>query len=155
MGSVSAVGTLYGGIAMKLNSIVVCALAAGLAQTSVVTFAHHGDAGRYDETITSLAGTVVALQLINPHSTIILDVADENGDVVRWQAELSGANNLSRSGWTKETLKPGDEIAVSGRIVKSGAPFINLSERARIVTMDPCEEIYRSRSDPEGPLACE
>ena len=140
---------------MKLKLIAVCVLATGLFQTSVVAFAHHGDAGRYEETITSLSGTVVALQLINPHSTIILDVADEDGGVVRWHAELSGANNLSRSGWTKDTLKPGDEIAVSGRLVKSGAPFINLSERARIVTLEPCEEIYRSRSQPEGPLACE
>ena len=140
---------------MKLSPIAVCVVAAGLWQVSGVAVAHHGDAGRFEETITSLTGTVVALQLINPHSTIILDVADENGRVARWQAELTGANNLSRNGWTQDTLRPGDEITVSGRLIKSGAPHINLSERARIVRMASCEEIYRSRSQPEGPMPCD
>ena len=139
---------------MKVISIAICGVVAGLLQTSVAVFAHHGDAGRYQETITTLSGTVVALQLINPHSTIILDVQDANAGMVRWQAELSGAGGLSRSGWTKDTLKPGDEITVSGRVVKSGAPYINLSERARIVRTETCEQIYQSRSLPEGLPAC-
>ena len=139
---------------MKVISIAVCGVVAGLLQTSDAVFAHHGDAGRYEETISSLSGTVVALQLINPHSTIILDVPDANTGMVRWQAELSGVNNLSRSGWTRDTLKPGDKITVSGRVVKSGAPFINLSERARIVRTETCEQIYQSRSLPEGLPAC-
>ena len=140
---------------MKLHSLATGAVVGAILSFCSAAFAHHGDAGRYEETITSLSGTVVALQLVNPHSTIILDVPDEGGNMVRWQAELSGVNNLSRSGWTRGTLKPGDRIMVSGRLVKSGAPFINLSERARVVRMETCEEIYRSRSDPEGPIPCE
>ena len=140
---------------MKLHSLATGAVVGAILSFCPTAFAHHGDAGRYEETITSLSGTVVALQLVNPHSTIILDVPDEGGNTVRWQAELSGVNNLSRSGWTRGTLKPGDRIMVSGRLVKSGAPFINLSERARVVRMETCEEIYRSRSDPEGPIPCE
>lgn len=138
---------------MKHHSLVAGAIAGGCFCAAAI--AHHGDAGRFEETITTLSGTVVALQLINPHSTIILDIPDENGTPVRWQAELTGVNNLSREGWTKDTLKPGDRITVSGRRVKSGAPHINLSERARIVRTDTCEQIYRSRSDPEGALPCE
>jgi hypothetical protein len=107
--------------------------------------AHHGDAGRYEETITTLSGTVVALQLINPHSTIIFDVVDAGtGEAVRWQAEVSNATGLARIGWTKDTLKAGDRITMSGRALKSGAPYINLSERARLVRGDTCEELYRS-----------
>ncbi len=106
--------------------------------------AHHGDAGRYEENITSVSGTVVALQLINPHSTIIFDVEDENGRVVRWQAEVSSANGLARIGWNKDTLKPGDRITLFGRRVKSGAPYINLSENARLIRTDTCEELYRT-----------
>ena len=140
---------------MKLHSFATGAVVGAILSFGSAAFAHHGDAGRYEETITSLSGTVVALQLVNPHSTIILDVPDEGGNMVRWQAELSGVNNLSRSGWTRGTLKPGDRIMVSGRLVKSGAPFINLSERARVVRMETCEEIYRSRSDPEGSISCE
>ena len=119
-------------------------LAVGLPVISLNTLAHHGDAGRYEETITTLTGTVVALQIINPHSMLILDVEDEDGQRVRWQAEFSNATSLGRSGWTTETLRPGDAVTISGRRVRSGAPYINLSERARIFKLETCEEVYRS-----------
>lgn len=106
--------------------------------------AHHGDAGRYDEKIITLTGTVIALQLINPHSILILDVESQDGEVVRWQAEFSNAASLARIGWTNQTLKAGDGVVVAGRRVKSGAPYINLSERARIFKSETCEDIYRS-----------
>ena len=140
---------------MKLQSLVVGVVAGGVLGFCAGAFAHHGDAGRFEETITTLSGTVVALQLVNPHSTIILDIPDENGDPVRWQAELTGVNNLSRSGWTRDTLKAGDRIIISGRLLKSGAPHINLSENARVVRADTCEEIHRTRSEPVGPITCE
>ena len=140
---------------MRLHSLARGAVVVGILSFCAEAFAHHGDAGRFEETITSLSGTVVALQLVNPHSTIILDIPDENGNPVRWQAELTGVNNLSRNGWTKDTLKAGDRILVSGRLIKSGAPYINLSENARVVRMDTCEEIYRTRSEPVGPVSCE
>ena len=122
--------------------------------------AHHGDAGRFEEQVTTLTGTVVVLQLKNPHSIIILDVTDENGNVERWQAEDGSVNTLaSVFGWNRDTIKPGDRITITGRPVKSGAPYINLTERARIVMTDTCEEIYHSRREfggepPEGPIVC-
>ncbi len=57
-------------------------------------------------------------------------------------------------GWDRNTITPGTELQFTGRIVKSGAPYINLSERSRIVLVDTCEEIYHSRSPPEDPLTC-
>lgn len=126
-----------------MRSTVLALLAALLAPAGAA--AHHGDAGRYEEDITTLTGTVVALQLINPHSLIVFDVVDaRGGQPVRWQAEISNANGLARIGWTRETLRPGDRIIVSGRVLKSGAPYINLSERARLVRAGSCEELYRS-----------
>ncbi|NNC63529.1 MAG: hypothetical protein HKN84_01980, partial [Gammaproteobacteria bacterium] len=46
---------------------------------SAPLMAHHGDAGRFNENTRSISGVVVAVQLINPHSTILFDVADGNG----------------------------------------------------------------------------
>jgi len=129
---------------MKNQPRSFVALGAALVLISIQARAHHGDAGRYEETIATLSGTVVALHLINPHASIILDVEDQNGHVLRWQAEVSSANGLARIGWTRDTLKPGDKITVSGRVVKSGAAYMNLSERARITRTETCEEIYRS-----------
>ena len=125
--------------------------AVAMAAVSMPALAHHGDAGRFEEETITLTGTVVALQLINPHSLLVLDVADEAGQSVRWQAEFTGGANLQRDGWTRQTLQAGDQITITGRPLKSGQPYINLSERARILRTENCEEIYRTRSDPDGP----
>ena len=125
--------------------------AVAIAAFSMSVFAHHGDAGRFEENTLTLTGTVVALQLINPHSLLVLDVADEAGQTVRWQAEFTGGANLQRDGWTRQTLQAGDQITITGRPLKSGQPYINLSERARILRTENCEEISRPRSDPDGP----
>jgi len=129
---------------MKFRPLASVALAGGFLLALVTAFAHHGDAGRYEETITTLSGTVVAVQFINPHSMIFLDVEDASGKSVRWQAEISNATGLARIGWTRDTLKPGDKITVSGRVVKSGAAYINLSERSRLIRTDTCEELFHS-----------
>lgn len=129
--------------------ILAAAAMAGLAGTAV---AHHGDAGRFEDYTVTMSGTVVALQLINPHSSIILDVVDDSGKTVRWHAEFSSpANLMNNFGWDRNTLKPGDEITITGRPIKSGQPYINLSERARILRTETCEEIYQTRSAPDGP----
>jgi len=139
---------------MKILSLATSTLAAVLVAAPLA--AHHGDAGRYAEEVTTLDGTVVALQLINPHSIIIFNVTDEAGATETWQAEMGGPQQLSRNfGWDRTTLKAGDHIRVTGRVVKSGAPHINLTERARIVLLDSCKEIYTSRSEPEQPVDCE
>lgn len=147
-------------MAMKRRPVTFCAGAAALLLASVPAFAHHGDAGRYEDAITTLSGTVVILQLINPHARIVLDVKAQDGQVRRWQAEVSSATGLARIGWTKDTLKVRDRITLSGRVVKSGAAYINLSENARLVRTDTCEEIYRSGitfgNPPDyPPLTCE
>jgi hypothetical protein len=117
-------------------------------------WAHHGDAGRFEDQTVTLSGTVVALQLVNPHSTLIVDVEDDGGGVVRWRAEFSSPAQLMRNfGWDRNTLKAGDRVTMTGRPLKSGAPYINLSERARLLRTETCEEIYQSRSLPDEPPA--
>src|SRR5436190_12749827 len=120
-------------------------IAASLLLTSVPSFAHHGDAGRYEETVVVLTGTVVEVQLVDPHSMIILDIPNEKGQMVHWQAELGGRNALAKNfGWNKNTLKFGDKITITGRRVKSGAPYINLTEKANVVLTDSGKEIFRT-----------
>ena len=105
--------------------------------------AHHGDAGRYEDEVMVLSGTVVDLQLVDPHSVIVFDVTDA-GKTVRWQAELNGRAALSRMGWTRNTLKAGDKIKMTGRRVKSGAPYMNLTDRANVVLVDSGKEIFKT-----------
>lgn len=130
---------------MKNKALMLTPVVAGLLLAGAPVFAHHGDAGRYEESIITMSGTVVDMQLVDPHSVIVFDVADESGKTVRWQAELNGRGGLTKMGWTKNTLKPGDKITLTGRRVKSGAPYMNLTDRANIVLADG-KEIFRTEN---------
>ena len=120
-----------------LAAIVVCA--------SASIAAHHGDAGRYDETPFIITGTLVEVRLTNPHSIVVFEAPDASGKVVRWQAEMGGGQQLTRTfGWTKDMPKIGDKLTFNGRKVKSGAPYMNMTEKAQIVLADSGKEIYRT-----------
>jgi hypothetical protein len=128
-----------------MKKTVLCAfiLAAALVLPRTAS-AHHGDAGRYNDEVITATGTVVELVMVNPHAMIIFDVA-KDGKTTRWSAELGGPQQLQKQfGWTTQTVKPGSKITLTGRQVKSGAPYINLTERANIVLADSGKEIYRT-----------
>ena len=112
--------------------------------------AHHGDAGRYDEDVITVTGTVVAVQMVNPHSHIIFDVV-QNGKTVRWNAELGQPQQLIKQfGWTPQTIQKGMKLTMIGRQLKGKAPYINLTERANIVMTDTGKEIYRTENFGKG-----
>ena len=50
----------------------------------------------------------------------------------------------SEFGLTRDMLKPGDQITLLGRRLKSGAPYINLTERAQVKLSKSGQEIYRT-----------
>jgi hypothetical protein len=114
-----------------------------LAMGAPVT-AHHGDAGRYDEAPFTITGTITEIKYTNPHSIVEFDATDPSGKVTRWQAEMGSGNQLKTAGWTKDNPKIGDKITLVGRKVKSGAPYMNMTEKAQIVLTDSGKEIYRT-----------
>lgn len=105
---------------MKLGLVAYFFVAAGLMVGSLPLSAHHG-AAEYDNTKTiSLQGTVTALQYLNPHALILFTVKDDKGQTAEWTAELQSPNLLSRRGWSRSTLKPGDQVVITGHPVKNG-----------------------------------
>jgi hypothetical protein len=85
-------------------------------------FGHHGSAA-YDMSKTvTVTGKITDFQFVNPHVLISMDVKDASGKVDKWEGELTSPNHLARAGWTKSTLKPGDEITLIGGPAKSGTP---------------------------------
>ena len=109
---------------MKLIRTVSIALFVLLLLNSSPASAHHGTAN-YDTTKSiTVKGSVTNFQFINPHVTISMDVKDGKGSVLNWQGALTSPNRLTRTGWTKESIKTGDVISISGFPAKSGAPEI-------------------------------
>jgi hypothetical protein len=68
-------------------------------------------------------GTVEDFQWGNPHGHIIINVppsAKDPATVGRWDIEAQATNIMTRQGWTKKTLKPGDKIAITGNPMRDG-----------------------------------
>lgn len=105
---------------MKSERIASVPLAVSLFLIAIPLWAHHG-ASEYDMTkIVTLKGTVTVLQFVNPHTLLVFTVKDDSGKVIEWQGELPSPNLLSRRGWSRSTLKPGDQITVIGALAKNG-----------------------------------
>jgi len=118
--------------------------------------AHHGDAGRYEDDLTTVSGTVVELQLVNPHSILIVEAKDSKGKTVRWRGELGSPAILKGWCWNNTILKAGDKVTITGRRLKNGQPYMTLSEKARVIDAGG-KEIFRGNEpgqrDPPGPCA--
>ena len=85
-------------------------------------FAHHGNSA-YDETArVPIKGVVTEFVWVNPHSQIYLDVKDKNGSIVHWAVETNSPGILTRAGWTRRSVKPGDEVTIILCPAKNGAP---------------------------------
>lgn len=128
----------------------------GVALMGGAALAHHGDAGRYEDDLTTISGTVVELQLVNPHSILIVEAKDPKGKTVRWRGELGSPAILKGWCWNSTILKAGDKVTIVGRRLKNGQPYMTLSEKARVI--DPNgKEIFRGNEpgqrDAPGPCA--
>lgn len=95
--------------------------AAGLLMIAVSLSAHHGQAGYNTTETVTVSGALTEFQFVNPHSIVNLEVKDDKGEAAMWQGELTSPNHLIRAGWTATTLKPGDQVTMSGYRAKTGA----------------------------------
>ena len=90
--------------------------------------AHHSFAAEFDaEKPVTLKGTVVKWEMMNPHGWITIDVT-KDGKTVQWMIETSNPNGLMRLGWSKRSLKPGDEITVEAYRAKDGSNTANAAQ---------------------------
>ena len=101
-------------------------LAAGILVVSASLFAHHSQVGWDLKNPVTHEATITQFEFVNPHSIIHYIAKDENGQVVQWIAEGSPPNNLRRQGWTKYTLKPGDQVTLKVHLSKSGVKEVHL-----------------------------
>jgi Family of unknown function (DUF6152) len=108
----------------KTNYLPVLSLL--LSTLSMPALAHHGTAVFDMENLTTVKGTVTKFEFMNPHALIYVDVAGNKGNVEHWIMEESSNNHLSRIGWEKNALKPGDAITVTGHRARNGARVLEL-----------------------------
>lgn len=109
-------------------SMAFALLASGLMVSAPLS-AHHGDAV-YDTAAKKITmkGTVTEWVWANPHCVLQFDVSDANGQVAHWVAETTAPPSLIQRGWTKQSLKPGDQVTITVLPVKNGRTVGRLLE---------------------------
>jgi hypothetical protein len=106
--------------------------------------AHHEIAAKFDPTKPlTISGVVTLLDWRDPHAHIFINVkstcgssaatpaarggagACKPGEVENWAAELDSPIALAQSGWTPDSLKPGDTVTVKGWAARNGSRQIS------------------------------
>jgi hypothetical protein len=125
------------------------AFAAGLGLLAAApVFAHHSFAAEYDQAKpVTLTGTVTKVEWMNPHARFYIDVKDDAGKVTNWELELGSPNGLMRQGWTRNSMKLGDEVKVSGYLAKDGSKMAN----ARTVNLGDGRKLFAGSTTDGGP----
>jgi Family of unknown function (DUF6152) len=114
--------------ALKAKPFVLIAVIVSFLSISLSAFAHHGVAN-YDMTkVVIVKGTVTDFQFINPHTLILFDVKNDKGVIEHWQAEATSPNHLVRAGWSKDIIKAGDQITISGFRAKNGSTVLRFQK---------------------------
>lgn len=113
---------------MKNPRLAGFAVLIGLLVIPLPASAHHGTSP-YDATkLTTLKGTVTDFQFINPHVEISFTVKDDKGKIEQWIGEANSPNVLSRHGWSRDIVKPGDQITLIGNRGKNGSNTLRLQK---------------------------
>lgn len=95
------------------------AVATALAALAVPVAAHHSFAMFDQAKKVTFKGTVTEFQWTNPHSWIEMDVVD-GAQAGHWSIELNSPNNLTRQGWRRSSLKPGDVVTMTINPLRNG-----------------------------------
>ena len=99
--------------------------AAFLFATAV--FAHHSFAVFFDEARSvTVRGTVTEFQFRNPHGLIRMKSVDKDGKEQVWKAETNSPSILERRGWSKDSLKAGDEVVIDGWPARDGSNYLRM-----------------------------
>ena len=85
-------------------------------------WAHHSETAEYDpNTPVKVTGTISKVEWLNPHVWFYVDVKDDQGKVTTWGFSTAPPGSLMRRGITKDALKLGSVVNVSGSRARDGS----------------------------------
>ena len=116
---------------MNRGLVALVALALGVIASAAPAIAHHSFAAEFDANKpVTMKGYVTKIEWTNPHVWFYIDVK-KDGKVENWGFEMGPPHGLQGRGWTRTTMKLGDEVEVAATRAKNGSNRGN----ARTVTM--------------------
>jgi hypothetical protein len=94
-------------------------------------YAHHSFTATYDTSKTvTIEGKVTQFLLRNPHSFLHIAVIGKDGKEEAWNIEWAAAGQLGGAGVTRDALKVGDPVVITGNPARDPA-----DQRIRMVTV--------------------
>src|SRR5262249_17795078 len=107
-----------GGTTMKMQLALI--VGATLLVLTASAYAHHPFSSEYDWTKpVTITCTVRKIVWTNPHAFLYIDGKNQNGERKHWTLKMANPAALTRAGWTKNTLKMGDQVTVDARLSKT------------------------------------
>ena len=135
-----------------MKTKLVLSMAGMLLSAALPMLAHHSFAAEFDDNKKiTLKGKVAKVEWQNPHIWVYIDAKDEKGTSTRWQCEGGPPNSLTRAGWTRDSLKEGDDVTIEGFRAKDGTNTCN----SRSVTLPNGKKVFAGSADDGGPKARE
>jgi hypothetical protein len=107
-----------GVVTMMLKQI---AAAAGLSVLlAIPATAHHSQVMYDGDTEMEMKGVVEEFDWANPHTWLYVTITDESGAPSQWVFESNSTGQLTRVGWSADSIKPGDEVTVIMHPLRDG-----------------------------------
>ena len=112
--------------------------------STVPMWAHHSFSAEFDANKrVTLKGVVTKVDWRNPHIYVYLNVPDETGKVIEWACEGGPPNVLLRQGWSRDTVKEGDQVTIDGAVAKDSSNRCN----SRTVTLSDGRKVFAGSSE--------
>jgi glyoxylase-like metal-dependent hydrolase (beta-lactamase superfamily II) len=109
--------------------------------------AHHSFAAEFDASKrVTLKGVVTRVDWRNPHIYVYLNVKDDRGTMTEWACEGGPPNVLLRQGWSRTTVKEGDEVTIDGAVAKDSSNRCN----SRFVMLSDGRKVFAGSSEEDS-----
>jgi Family of unknown function (DUF6152) len=102
-------------VEVKAKVLILAPVIVSCFTFASASWGHHASRQVYEGKSITLMGVVTDYEWANPHSVLSVAVKDDKGKIEEWHAEILPPTEMLRAGWTKESLKLGDAVTMTGR----------------------------------------